>query len=355
MPAVIFGERFRGRGVPAWHGIGQVFNDDPTVSEAFQAADMFYTVMKTPLQTVVPGVGTFDLDGQFAIFRSGTATEVPAILGTVGREYEPIQNQTLAEAIDGSGLLAQYQVETVGALGNGETVFVALSERDGEFEIAGSPVQSYWTVANGHVGNRALSLMWTPVKTVCSNTLVMATRAATINAKISHGSGTEQEFKFWLSIAPRLRAAQQHTRELMQGLANFRVTQAEVDAIITAAYPRPQVTGKAKLAQVASLDLPQEQQDVVEQAVEVAQRAALRQWEKAQLVQDVFASYADSAGEQGQAGTAWGVYEAVVDVEDHREASRVTENTGVSALFGPRAKTKQAAFAAALQVAGLRG
>lgn len=350
MAAVIFGNRFRGRGVPAWHGIGEVFDNDPSASEAFTNAGMNYAVSKTPIYANVGGE-QIEIPDQFAVVRSATVDDDARFLAVVGREFEPVQNMTIAHAIDRSQLLQRYQVETVGALGVGETIFIALSERDGTFEIAGSEVQSYWTVYNGHAGNKALGLMWTPVKTVCSNTLAMAIADATISAKISHGAAAESDLKFWLSLVPRLQAAQEKTKAKMLNLSNFHVNDEQVTEILEAAYPKPKIYGKAQLSKIAELELETEQQDAVDKAVDTLRGTALRQFAKISLARDVFENYANSDGEKGQAGTAWGVYEAVCDVEDHRTGSKVTENIGVSAMFGPRAKSKQLAFAKALELA----
>lgn len=354
MPAVIFGNRFRGRGVPAWHGIGRVFENDPSAVEATKDADCDYQVFKTPIYADMPGKGRILIPDQYGVIRGETAGDEAKYIATVGKEFQPVQNIAIAEAIDASGLTKLYQVETVGALGDGETFFLALSDRDGEFDIAGSPARMYWTAYNGHDGNRALGLMQTPVKTVCSNTLVMALKAASINVKISHTDKAGMELDFWLGVAPAMRKAQEKAKEVIGAMARFEVNAEQVDAILEAAYPSPKAAGKAQLKNLVTIDLTAGQAEAVDKAVDANQRAALRQYAKLSLARDVFENYASSDGEKGQAGTAWGVYEAVCDVEDHREASRVTEDMGVSALIGPRARSKRDAFAKAMAVAGVK-
>ena len=354
MPAVIFGNRFRGRGVPAWHGIGHVFEDDPTAVEATKEAACDYEVFKTPIYADIPGRGRVEIPDQFGVIRGETAGDEAKYIATVGREFQPVQNLSIAEAIDASGLSKLYQIETVGALGDGETFFLALSDRDGEFDIAGSPARMYWTGYNGHDGNRALGFMLIPVKTVCSNTLTMALKAASINVKISHTDKAGDELAFWMGIAPKMKKAQEASKAIIGELARFEVNAEQVDEILEAAYPRPKAIGKAQLKDLVHLELNPNETAMVDKAVDANQRAALRQWAKLSLARDVFEAYADSDTEKGNAGTAWGVFEAVCDVEDHREGSRVTEDIGVSALIGPRARSKRDAFAKALQVAGIR-
>jgi hypothetical protein len=67
----------------------------------------------------------------------------------------------------------------------------------------------------------------------------------------------------------------------------------------------------------------------------------------------IFENYPNTE-ERLQAGTAWGVVEAIADAEDHRLPSRVTEDLWVSALFGPRARIKRDGMKAALSLIGIK-
>jgi hypothetical protein len=322
--------------------------------EATVAADCDYEVYKTPIYADIPGRGRVEVVDTYGVIRGETAGDDAKFLATVGKEFQPVQNIDIAKAMDESGLTKVYQVETVGALGDGETFFIALSDRDGEFDINGSPARFYWTGYNGHDGNRALGFMLTPVKTVCSNTLAMALRAASINVKISHTEAAGKELDFWMGVAPAMKKAQEKAKDVIGHLASFQVDAEQVETILEAAYPRPKTVGKAMLKNLVTLELNSDQSAMVDKAVDANQRAALRQYAKLSLARDVFEAYAESAEEKGNAGTAWGVFEAVCDVEDLREGSRVTENVSVSALIGPRARSKRDAFTKAMELAGVK-
>ena len=54
MPASIFGERFVGFRQPAWHGLGTVFEDRITVSEAVSRANLGFEIHK--------GIDSFIMD-----------------------------------------------------------------------------------------------------------------------------------------------------------------------------------------------------------------------------------------------------------------------------------------------------
>lgn len=355
MPAVIFGDRFRGRGVPAWHGIGDTFLDDAelTAVQAFEMTGLDYPILKLPLEYVMDGI-RMTVDNKFAIVRGSTKDAEPEVLEIVGKEFEPIPNMELAEILDASGLTKIYQVETVGALGAGDTVFMALSDRDGEFDIAGSPAKNYWTLYDGKSGKKALGLMNTPVKVVCSNTLVMGIQQATINVKISHTVNAKTQLEFWAGIAPQLRDAERKTREIIGKLATFHANDDDVTRVLQAAYPRTEPKGLAQLKALPTLKLEEAKQEMVDKAVAINDRSNLLQWERMELARGVFENYAELAEEKGNVGTLWGIYEAICDVEDHREPTSSRENVAESAVVGHRAKAKERAMNEAVLIAAGR-
>lgn len=354
MPAVIFGDRFRYLGEPAWHGIGEPIPEDAdmTAVETFDFADILYNVYKTPIYATVNG-DSIRVPNQYAIVREATEDSEPTFFTVVGQEFQPVQNLAIAQAIDASGLLKDYRIETVGALGNGETMFTAMAERDGDFEIAGTPVKSYWTVYDGKDGNRALGLMWTPVKTVCSNTLVMALKASTINVKIQHTERAEMDLDFWLSLAPKLSAAKERSQAVINQMVKTEIDEDGMVEMLSAAYPVPKASGKVQLRDW-NLVLADDQQIHVDKAIAAHERNAIRQMEKMTLAKEVFEAYGDTSDERALAGTVWGLYEAIVDVEDHRESSRESENIFASAMFGQRARSKREAFKVGMKLAGVK-
>lgn len=354
MPAVIFGERFRYMGEPAWHGIGTTFEGglDITAVEAFTEAGLDYEIQTYPIYADVDGE-KIQMNQNFALVRGATGDDPPMVLGTVGKQFYPVQNMTLADTLDRSGLLKSYHIETVGALGAGETIFTALKSRNGDFEIAGTPARNYWTLYDGKDGSRALGLMWTPVKTVCSNTLIMALSSATINVRIPHTSTAEADLDFWLGLTPQMERMQGESLEAIRQMTEFQLKPKQVDTILKAAYPRPPEPPKMSLRNMPELILDEAQQTTLDKIVAIYEQDALRQWQRMQMAKEVFEAYGDTPEERKLAGSAWGLYEAVVDTEDHRAGTRKNERIAQSAMFGPRATTKRLAFKAAAAMAGV--
>jgi phage/plasmid-like protein (TIGR03299 family) len=352
MPAVIFGERFRYMGKPAWHGIGTQFEGDLnlTAVEAFEQAGLNYDVYTQPLFTEIGGQ-QIEIPDRFALVRGQSGNDAPVVLSVVGEQFTPIQNATLAAMLDKSGILNSYHIETGGALGQGETIFTALQARDSVIQIAGTDAINYWTLYDGKDGGKSLGLMWTPVKVVCSNTLAMGLSAASIDVRIPHKATAENDLDFWLGIAPQMEQVQKTTLALIGKMSKFKVTEEQVDEILQSAYPRLKPAAKMSLRDLPKLKLTDSQNETLDRVAHQHEVANLRQFEKLTLAKNVFEAYADTADERKLAGTAWGVYEAVVDVEDHREAATSREEVGVSAMFGKRSAVKKSAFSAAMKLA----
>ncbi|PTQ93944.1 phage/plasmid-like protein (TIGR03299 family) [Mucilaginibacter yixingensis] len=114
---------FFSRKEKAWHGLGTIVEDYPSSAEALKFAGLDYTVEKWPLFARDPQghiADEQDVPDRFATVR----TDNNAVLGTVGKEYEIIQNVDAFTFFDsvvgGEGIL----YETAGALGKGERIFI---------------------------------------------------------------------------------------------------------------------------------------------------------------------------------------------------------------------------------------
>jgi hypothetical protein len=68
---------------------------------------------------------------------------------------------------------------------------------------------------------------------------------------------------------------------------------------------------------------------------------------KRQAALDLFESYASDPAERNIAGSLLGVINAVADCENHRQATNVKEQVGVSNLIGQRAMAQTASMRAA--------
>lgn len=168
-------------GRPAWHGLGTVVEDAPTVPDALKLAGLDWTVRKRGLILGPDGQGDGygdEVPDRVALQRSDTGR----ILEVVGKGYEVLQNSDLADLIESLALAGEVQrAESAGSLRQGRKVFFLV--RRGGFTVGKTDeVQSFLLFSNSHDGTGALGIIPTAVRVVCANTL----RAAESGFKIRH-------------------------------------------------------------------------------------------------------------------------------------------------------------------------
>ena len=172
----------------AWHRLGQVKADGQmTVDEALDLANLRgWNVEKEPIYTkdglVIPG-------------RNATVATIlgkRVVLGDVGDRYVVFQNEEHAIFLNTLVDEAGAHVETAGALGRGERVFVSLRLPDsirigGQF---GDKVDTYIGALNAHDASQPFTVVTTPIRWECQNMINYSLSAATNRHTVRHtGAG----------------------------------------------------------------------------------------------------------------------------------------------------------------------
>lgn len=168
----IEGNRFFAVGSPAWHRIGTVLDNPPTIEEGIRLAGLDWSVGLAPLYTA---------DGIEVSHRATVRTEYTAtgkeetILGVVGPSYQPLQNKDAFEFFQPFLDAGKATLETAGCLKDGKKVFIlARIKIDDQEIVANDPVSAYVLLSNSHDGTLAARVGFTPIRVVCNNTLSMA-------------------------------------------------------------------------------------------------------------------------------------------------------------------------------------
>jgi len=353
MTANLFGERFLGNREPAWHGLGTVFTESLTAVDAIQKAECDYQVIKSQLMASVStpfGDHLIELDDKFSLMREPTKDDDQyRHFGYCTKSYEILDNLELGRALD--VLTDRWPVETVGALGKGETLFISLDA--GEIEIGGEEVHQYFLFTDTKTGKKKARFMFTPVRVVCQNTLVMGEREAQINAEISHRKGAGHQVQFRLDLIDCLLKTQSISIESLRKMAAVEISNEKAMGIIAQAYPLP-----PQPKDVVYLENEEETRKNLNNGVladalfEQASSAQKTYQYKVDRVKSLrqFAEllYTKINDEQPSiAGTPWSAYNAVVESADYREGrGKVLEDS----LFGFRAKEKQLAYVEAVRL-----
>lgn len=182
----------------AWHRLGVVLPETFDAADAMRYAKLGgWAVRKMPLQTApaitAEGViSPLSVPEQFATVRTNPVTGGLDVLGVVGAQYEPIQNEAHAEVLDYVTDESGAHFETAGALRGGRSVFLSMKLPQ-TMQIGGiDPVDLYLVATNSHDGTSAFRLIVTPVRVVCANTLAAALRRNKGTYSIRHTSGARQ-------------------------------------------------------------------------------------------------------------------------------------------------------------------
>jgi len=343
MPADIFSNKFYGaRGLAAWHNMGFVDNLEHTAAEAFSLVGE-YTVHKLQLQTIVTKQNGEHIEvPAFGLIR-GPVPEDPqeAYFGTVSGDYRLVTPQEFVALCDER---VRRPVETLLALKDGKQ-FVATFKLPA-FNVRGDEIDNFlmaWSMMDGSTASGANT---SSVRTVCSNTFAAALAASTQQARFVHDAWIMQRMGRWLEdVVERAEAKLPELQEAYDVMAGYALTRArpeaprEIKYVLQQTYPQ----------------LPEYVEDPVLTIEANAERAKRRESERRitdeRRVQafELFRGAGTGMKNRATWGTAWGLYQAVVELEDWKGGSKGS-GLAHSVLFGERADTKGRAFTATMAV-----
>jgi phage/plasmid-like protein (TIGR03299 family) len=348
----IFGDRFIGRSTPAWHGLGTVFAQGRSigVEEAVREAGCGYELEKVPVTLgAVPawdGAKQATTDLMALVRQPTTDDDTVRFLGMVGSGYEIVSNLDIARRLE--PLRDAWPVETVGALGKGDSFFVTLSiGRLGLGRDGSDAVDRFFLVNGNHGNGKGIRITETTVRVVCANTLEMALgskdpRDAATRVTLDHVRGAGADLAVAVELMAKLRKLDDATVQRLQALSLKAVTESQVAAIFEAAWPMPDEPRKVTFAKQVSLA-------GLDPSRFAAAITDYEQWQAAVLDKRALATQCYSVlcdTTPAIAGTAWAAVNAVTEVTNHLKGRHVEE----SLLFGKRAGEQQRALSLALNL-----
>lgn len=322
----LFGERFYGLRTPAWHGLGFVSPDPIT---AVQALDHIggYDVSLVPMLLSDTG----EPAGRSAIVRTATTDDPERrIFGYVSPDdYSLIGPRELAELWD---INVASPVETLGALRTGETMF--LTCRLPDFDVNGDEINNYMLVSHHMTGSAALQIRVTPIRVVCMNTLIAAKRASTETYRIVHNAELKDTLAEWLrEVHDGAIERAAFLQEAFKAFADTRVSEAEAVQYVKAVYPDPKMPATRGPAEYVKRQAA---------SYEYAMNYVNKSRDGAMALYGGMGKGMDSPA---CAGTLFGAYNAIVELEDYRRPAQGDEKNALyGALWGERAITKEEAF-----------
>lgn len=297
-------------GVPAWHHLGTVLNDDTlTATAALPIADMAWGINKVPV-TAKLGNTRIEIPNTFALIRNPTQEDDNhVVFGTVSEGYQFLQNDQVANIVDSMLANSRWRLETIGALGNGDTIFFTVKAASAT--IAKEDVDLYFVITDNRNGKAAMNIMATPVRVVCQNTLSIAMRGKN-RISIQHSGDINAEMQWRVDAVKRAEQQGQGIITAMQGLAKIKITEKKLDKIMAALFKLPSAP--------ASLDLIGSGIETLEAKAETAKyqyENTLKGVDKAKV--QILANY-ERLNDQYPtiAGTGWALYNGVTEYSTHQ-------------------------------------
>lgn len=293
-----------GRNIPAWHELGVVVPGLMTAPEVLCLSGADWLVKKIPLQSVpVDGI-SYPAPDRFGVFRDSDHR----FLGDVGDVYTPLQNHDAFKFFDTVVGEGQAIYDSAGVLRNGQVVWI-LAKRPNILDIQGDKIDQFILLTNSHNGKSPFTMLITPIRVVCMNTLSAAIRT---NKKTL---GNRIVFR--------------HTSGVMDGVMNALESTAAgarkaLDIMDVYMANFQNVMEKLMETKVNAL-----------QALEVTQKiiGGKRQNKAVDTVLDVY------DGNHGMdqltfKNTAYGLYNALTAYSDHARTIRVSDAEEKAALSG---------------------
>jgi phage/plasmid-like protein (TIGR03299 family) len=345
-------------GQPAWHGLGVVVTEAPSLQEAIRLASIGWTVESIQVQTVEG----FMVPRTWALVRSDTR----APLGLVSDRYNAVQNSDMVmffQPLVEKGLL---KIETLGSLKGGQWVW-ALAKLGTEIEAVNGAekdkIAPYVLISNNHGQGKKIQVKGTPTRVVCWNTLSMALADKSKSSwSISHKGDTEGQLKE-TQIALETMIGQYHSSmEAYRKLKARQMTDKQIRAYFMEVlqvsqdaqdFQASMGNGSKVLSESESLmaDLLNGHKYAIGElqtiGAELANGEGAKQ-EKARTLAQLDVAYRTSPGSELAMGSAWGAYNAVTYYTDHVRGRKDRDTALQQNWFGAGSTLRDRAFELAL-------
>lgn len=190
---------FATRRVPAWHGLGTVFQEDLNTDEIMNLAHLKdWNVRTRSYKELMPDTWSTHIDKSMIIrdnpfydpeqakLLGDKYSQKPInLLGDASDKYATMQNEELFDF----GAQFSQRWETAGSIKNGTVVFGTLAletEMVIDEQGANDVIKQYLMLSTSHNGTLAVIVGVTPVRVVCQNTLSVALPGLASKIKLRH-------------------------------------------------------------------------------------------------------------------------------------------------------------------------
>ncbi|CAA9569656.1 Mycobacteriophage Barnyard protein gp56 [uncultured Synechococcales cyanobacterium] len=155
---------------PAWHRLGTILKNPPTIQQAILESGLNWKVLKESIYRLVEGQPQ-----EIKTHKSLVRDSDQSVLGVVSNRYTPLQNHQAFSFFDFLLHEGSVTLEAAGSLKKGRKVWVLARINESGLEVqGGDEVRPYLLLHNSHDGSGAVWIQFTPIRVVCHNTLSWA-------------------------------------------------------------------------------------------------------------------------------------------------------------------------------------
>jgi len=324
-----------------WHGLGRQVEADMTPEEMLEAAQLNWTVSKRPLYTInkpnvwnivdPTGEASFlPVESQHVLMRDTDNT----VLSVAGNDYIPFQNHDVMGFFKKFTEAGSMSMETAGSLRDGKDIWGLAKLNSKTVLVGGDEVNGYLLLNNSHEVGKAMTMMFTPIRVVCNNTLTLALQQGGARFRVLHVHMFDEEIISAAENALGLTDnAMKEFSEQATFLSEHRATEAQLDDYVAELFQPKTLIERGKASSNDNLPALRDE----------FKRTAL-------AVRDAIETSPGSDMASAK-GTWWGALNGVTYVTDHLKKSRVEGNGLHSAWFGSGANVKRRALDKALEYA----
>ena len=220
-----------------WHQLGVQFDQEFTSAEAIAAARLDYPVTKEQLYRLRSDLapGKVEPTEAWATINGHTQD----VLGVVGDGYEILQN---SEAFDFFDILLKEsggKLQTAGAIGKGEKVWMLAKLPEVFYPIAGDGVEQFLLGTTSHDGTMKTEVRMTAIRVVCSNTFNLALKESRGVIAIRHTMNIRQKLDMAAMVLLRYKEHFDIVGDNFSKLASVKVDDAWIDEYLVRMIGNP--------------------------------------------------------------------------------------------------------------------
>jgi len=158
-----------------WHGLGTKVPADLTPEQMLEKAGLNWNVVEC--EDYVDFHGKKIPTGNKSLIRDTDGK----VLTTVGENWNPLQNRDAFEFFTDFVQAGDMEMHTAGSLEEGRRVWALAKVKDAFELFKGDVTENYLLFSNPHKYGKSITVMMTPIRVVCNNTITMA-----LNGKSDH-------------------------------------------------------------------------------------------------------------------------------------------------------------------------